>query len=73
MKIVAIRLPVKNELNRLNDGTIPKMKSERYSIPYEKNIFKITTKRISFKISGEKTSRMSTLIDKTSSLSLKIK
>jgi hypothetical protein len=73
MNIVAISPPVKNELNRLNEGAIFKTKSDRYSIPYDRNIFSTTTTRMILKTSGLKTSRTSTLTEKISSLSLKIK
>ena len=73
MSIVVIKVPVKNELNRLTDGTIPRIKFDKYNIPYEKNMFKTTTARVVFRISGEKTSRISNRIEKILVFSLKIK
>ena len=73
LNMVAIRLPVKNELNRFSDWAISKTEFEKYNIPYEKNMFKTTTARVVFRTSGEKTSMTSSLIEKISVFSLKIK
>jgi hypothetical protein len=73
MNIVAIKLPVKKELNRLTEGTKSRIEFDKYSIPYEKNMFKMTTARTVLRISGEKASSISSLIEKISARSLKIK
>ena len=73
MNIVAIKLPVKKELNRLTEGTKSRMEFDKYSIPYEKNMFKMTTPRTVLRISGEKASGISSLTEKISARSLKIK
>ncbi len=53
MNIVAIKLTVRKELDKFGIGEIFKIKSEKYSIPYEKNMFKTTMKMTVFNISGE--------------------
>lgn len=72
--MVAIKLVVKNECDaKFKDDTLLKIKSEKYSIPYEKNMFKITIANTVLIIFKEKTSRTSFLAEGNSSLSLKIK
>lgn len=73
MSIVVIKVPVKNELNALPDGTISRMEFDKYNIPYEKNMFKTTTARIILRISCEKTSTTSSLTEKISARILKKK
>ncbi|MBQ2665352.1 hypothetical protein [Methanobrevibacter sp.] len=72
MKTVAIKLPVKNDSKILWDA-ICKMELEKYNIPYERKTFNITIKKTFLITFGEKTSDMSSPIEKNSSLSLKIK
>ena len=43
--MIANKPLVKNELNRFCDVATPKIKFEKYNMPYDKNMFKITTKR----------------------------
>lgn len=71
--MVANRLPDINELKRFPDGTMPKTKFERYNIPYDRNMFRITTKKINLSVSNEKALEISSLVFGISSLSLKIK
>jgi hypothetical protein len=54
--IVANRPVVRNELNKFPFDTIFKTNSEKYSIPYEKNMFNITTIRIALMTFGENNS-----------------
>lgn len=71
--IVARKLNGRNVLNALNEFTPFKMKSQKYNIPYEKNMFKQTITRTDFIISLENRLEISSVIEKSSLLSLKIK
>jgi hypothetical protein len=72
-KTLAIRFVVKNELNKFLEVTMFKIKSEKYNMPYDKNMFKITIKRIILIEFGENADRISSLAVEISPLSLKIK
>lgn len=73
MIIVARKLNGRNVLNALNEFTPFKMKSQKYNIPYEINMFKQTITRTDFRISFENRLEISPVIEKSSVLSLKIK
>jgi hypothetical protein len=73
MKTLAITLVANTELKRFETGELFNTASVRYSIPYEKNMFKMTTSKMFLKKSGLNSWEKSLPISEIPSLSLKIK